>query len=86
MIKTKQKQMALQEKQFRLSMSSMKNQIQEIIKEDLDESIPETQRASASRGDIPLQVNDSFEQRINEFQNKKAIQSYAALQELIKIR
>lgn len=30
--------MQKQEQQFRLSMSSMKNQIQEVIKEDLNES------------------------------------------------
>jgi len=31
--------MQIQEKQFRLSMSSMKNQISEVINEDLEESI-----------------------------------------------
>jgi len=34
----KQKQMQMQEQQFRLSMSSMKNQITEVIKEELNES------------------------------------------------
>ena len=38
-LRQKQKQMQLQEQQFRLSMSSMKNQISEVIKEDLNESV-----------------------------------------------
>lgn len=53
--RSKRQQQQLQEQQFRLSMSSMKNQISEVIKEELNES----QRSNTGR-DSPKEINESM--------------------------
>jgi hypothetical protein len=59
-MKYKYKQMQKQEQQFRLSMSSMKNQIHEVIKEDLNESVRSNTNRSQRFMEV-LEVEDSVE-------------------------
>lgn len=53
-----------QEQQFRLSMSSMKNQISEVIKEDLNES----QRSNTGRENSVKDINESMQGQDQQFE------------------